>query len=287
MGNEVHMPKRHIGDSGLEVGEIGMGCMPISVQGRPSEEQGIEAIHAALDQGITLFDTADSYCLDDSETGHNERVIAKALKGRPGTVIATKGGHTRPGGKWDVDGRPDYLRQACERSLRALGVEAIALYQFHRPDPKVPFADSVGAIADLKRQGKVIHVGLSNVSVAQLEEALRIVPVVSVQNRMNVFDSTSMDVLRRCEELDIAFLPYSPLDGMGRAGQIGSNPALSEIAVAHGVSPQRVALAWLLQLSPVMLPIPGASKARNIADSAGASSLSFTQREMDRLSALA
>lgn len=281
------MPLRKLGPTELQAGAIGMGCMPFSVQGRPPEEQGIEAIHAAWEQGVTLFDTADAYCLDDSETGHNERVIAKALRGREGAIVATKGGHVRPGGRWEVDGRPSHLRSACEASLRALGVEAISLYQFHRPDPKVPFAESVGAVADLQRAGKVVHIGLSNVSVAQLEEARRIATIVSVQNRMNLFDDSSLDVLRRCEALGIAFLPYSPLNGMGRAGKIGENRTLAGIAAAHGASPQQVALAWLLQLSPVVLPIPGASKARNIVDCAGAPRLRLSAEEMERLGALA
>ena len=280
------MPQRNLGSSGLTVSAIGMGCMPISVKGRPSEEQGIDTILGALDQGITLFDTADSYCLDDTETGHNERVLAKALQWHPEAIVATKGGHIRPQGNWDTNGLPEHLKQACEASLKALGVEAITLYQFHRPDPKVPFLDSVGAVAALKKEGKVLHVGLSNVSVEQLNAALDIVPIVSVQNRMNVFDRSSQDVLNRCEKLGIAFLPYSPLSGMGHAGRIGENQVLSQIANKHGVSPQQVALAWLMQLSPVVLPIPGASKRRNIVDCAQAVKVTLTADEMAELSVL-
>ncbi|WP_201004945.1 aldo/keto reductase [Paenibacillus glycanilyticus] len=281
------IPQRKLGSTGITVGEIGMGGMPLSVNGRPSEEEGIRAVHAALEQGITLFDTADSYCLDSTEKGHNERLLAKALHNRPEVLIATKGGHIRPDGRWETDGRPEHLRQACEDSLRALGVEAITLYQFHRPDPKVPFAESVGAVSELQREGKIVHVGLSNVSVAQLEEARKIVTVASVQNRMNLFDHSSMDVLKRCEEYGIAFLPYSPLNGMGNAQGIGSNETLSRIAVSHEASPQQIAIAWLLQLSPIILPIPGASKAVNIVNCAGASNLELSAKEEAELNGIA
>ncbi|MFC5650380.1 aldo/keto reductase [Paenibacillus solisilvae] len=281
------MPQRKLGSTGLFVGEIGMGCMPLSVNGRPPEKDGIKTIHAALEQGITLFDTADAYCLNSTENGHNERLLAKALQNRPEAIVATKGGHIRPEGRWETDGRPEHLRQACEDSLRALGVEAIALYQFHRPDPKVPFAESVGAVAELQREGKVVHVGLSNVSVAQLEEARGIVTVASVQNRMNLFDHSSMDVMKRCEELGIAFLPYSPLNGMGNARGIGSNETLSRIADRHDASPQQIAIAWLLQLSPAILPIPGASKATNIINCAGAANVTLSAEDVAELNGIA
>jgi len=281
------MPKRTIGNTGLTVGAIGLGCMPFSVTGRPSEAQGIETVHAALEQGITLFDTADSYCLDSTEAGHNERVLAKALIGHPEAIVATKGGHIRPQGRWEADGRPAHLRSACEASLKALGLDTIVLYQFHRPDPKVPFLESVGEVADLQREGKILHIGLSNVSVAQLDAALEIAPIASVQNRMNLFDRSSIDVLKRCEQLGIAFLPYSPLNGMGQAGNIGQDETLSRIAAEHGVSPQQIALAWLLQLSPVVLPIPGASKPRNIEDSAHAATITLTVEDVTALSAIA
>ena len=169
------MPTRRLG--GLQVSAIGLGEMPMSLAGRPDEAQSIRTIHAALDAGVTLIDTADAYCIDETEVGHGERLVAKALAAWPGdcdrVVVATKGGHTREGGEWNLDGRPEQLRQACEASLRALGVGAIGLYQFHRPDPKVPFAESVGTMAELKDAGKVRLVGLSNVSVDQIRQARR------------------------------------------------------------------------------------------------------------------
>jgi aryl-alcohol dehydrogenase-like predicted oxidoreductase len=285
---KMALPIRTLGSSGLSVSAIGMGCMPLSLNGRPSENESIQTIHAALDQGITLLDTADAYCLADSDRGHNERLIAKALKLKqhPEAIVATKGGLIRPEGRWETEGRPEHLRQACEDSLKALGVEAITLYQFHRPDPAVPFAESLGAIADLQRSGKIVHVGLSNVTVTQLEAALLIVKVASVQNRMNVFDRSSHAVMKRCEQLGIAFLPYSPLNGMGQAGKLGDNEALNRIARAHNASPQQVALAWLLQLSEVVIPIPGASRSVNIINSAQAVDLRLTSEDVAILDAL-
>src|SRR3954453_7398857 len=159
---------RELGDA--EVFPIGLGGMPMSLSSRPAEEQSIRTIHAALDAGVNLIDTADAYSADDKDFGHNERLIAKALNGhREGVIIATKGGHTRTAdGGWDLDGRPEYLRQACDKSLRALGVDAIGLYQHHRPDPRVPYADSIGALRDLLDEGKVRYVGISNASPEQI-----------------------------------------------------------------------------------------------------------------------
>jgi aryl-alcohol dehydrogenase-like predicted oxidoreductase len=181
------LPTRRLG--GLQVSAIGLGEMPMSLAGRPDEARSIRTIHAALDTGVTLIDTADAYCRDESDFGHGERLVAKALAGWSGdpdrVLVATKGGHTRPGGEWGLDGRPEYLRQACEASLRALGVDTIGLYQFHRPDPEVPFAESVGALAELKAAGKVRLVGLSNVSVDQINQARELVEVASVQNEFS------------------------------------------------------------------------------------------------------
>src|SRR4051794_7841451 len=166
---------------------IGLGCMPLSVAGRPDEAQAIRVIHTALDLGVELLDTADAYALDESDFGHGERLLAEALRGRSrdGLIVATKGGHIRVGERWELDGRPEYLKRACEASLRRLETDSIDLYQLHRPDPKVPFAESVGALRDLREEGKVRHVGLSNVNVAQLEEAERIVPIDAVQNELS------------------------------------------------------------------------------------------------------
>ena len=280
------MPTRRLG--GLQVSAIGLGEMPMSLAGRPDEAQSVRTIHAALDAGVTLIDTADAYCIDESEVGHGERLVAKALAAWPGdrdrVLVATKGGHTREGGEWDLDGRPEHLRQACEASLRALGVEAIGLYQFHRPDPKVPFAESVGAMAELKAAGKVRLVGLSNVSVDQIKQARQLVQVASVQNEFSPRFRRSEGELAFCAAEGIAFLPWSPLGGIGRGRDLGGrHRAFGEVAEAHGVSAQQVALAWQLAKAPAVIPIPGSSRPETITDSAAAAGLRLSDDELARL----
>ena len=280
------MPTRRLG--GLRASAIGLGEMPMSLAGRPDEARSVRTIHAALDAGVTLIDTADAYCRDGSEFGHGKRLVRKALaawSGDPDRVlVATKGGHTRPGREWGLDGRPEYLRQACEASLRALGVEAVGLYQFHRPDPKVPFAESVGALAELQAAGKVRMVGLSNVSVDQIRQARQLVQVASVQNEFSPRFRRSEGELAWCAEQRIAFLPWSPLGGMGRGRDLGGrHKAFAEVAEAHGVSPQQVALAWELAKAPVVIPIPGSSRPETILDSAAAASLRLTAAELAHL----
>lgn len=184
------MKTRALGSSGLAVGAVGMGCMYLSIQDRPTEEAAVRTLLAAMDAGISLLDTADVYCHDQRDIGHNERLVARALRERKSAAVtvATKGGLERPNGAWTRNGRPGHLRRACEASLAALGVDRIDVYQLHAPDPSVPFADSVGELARLRAEGKIAHVGLSNVTVSEIEEARRIVPVVSVQNRWNPGD---------------------------------------------------------------------------------------------------
>jgi aryl-alcohol dehydrogenase-like predicted oxidoreductase len=280
------MPTRRLG--GLQVSAIGLGEMPLSLAGRPDEAQAVRTIHAALDAGVTLIDTADAYCRDQSDFGHGERLVAKALAAwrgdRDRVLVATKGGHIRPGGSWDLDGRPEYLRQACEASLKALGVEAIGLYQFHRPDPKVPFTESVGALAELRAAGKVRLVGLSNVSIDQIRQARELVEVASVQNEFSPRFRRSEGELAWCAANRIAFLPWSPLGGIGRGRDLGGrHRAFADVAEAHGVSPQQVALAWELAKAPVVIPIPGSSRPETILDSAAAASLRLTADELARL----
>jgi aryl-alcohol dehydrogenase-like predicted oxidoreductase len=280
------MPTRRLG--GLQVGAVGLGEMPMSLAGRPDEGRSIRTIHAALDAGVTLVDTADAYCLDGSEIGHGERLVGKALDAWPGdrdrVLVATKGGHTREGREWGLDGRPEHLRQACEASLRALGVDAIGLYQLHRPDPKVPFLESVGAMAELKAAGKVRLVGLSNVSVDQVKQARQAVEVASVQNEFSPRFRRSEGELAFCAAERIAFLPWSPLGGIGRGRDLGGrHAAFAEVAAAHGVSPQQVALAWELAKAPVVIPIPGASRPETITDSAAAATLRLSADDLARL----
>ena len=285
------MERRRFGPTDYEVSIIGLGGMPLSIEGRPSTEDAVRVIHAALDAGVTLIDTADVYCLDDDDIGHNEQLVSRALwswSGDPDTVlVCTKGGLRRPGGEWRRDASPAQLRAACERSLSALGVDRIAVYQLHAPDAVVPFADSVNELARLRDEGKIEHVGLSNVSVAQLDEAREIVPIVSVQNRCNVFDRGAFDegIVAACEALGIAFLPYSPVGGGRGQARTASSRSLREIGARHGASPYQVALAWLLAKSPAMFPIPGASKVESILSSVGAPELTLSAEDVARIDA--
>ncbi|MER7925834.1 MULTISPECIES: aldo/keto reductase [unclassified Streptomyces] len=285
------MDTRRIGD--VEVSAIGLGGMPMSIEGRPDEARSLATIHAALDEGVTLIDTADAYHLHADEVGHNETLIAKALASHDrgaDVLVATKGGHLRPGdGSWTLNGNPAYLKEACEASLRRLGVEAIGLYQFHRPDPKVPYADSVGAVRELLDEGKIRLAGISNANPEQIRLANEILDgrLVSVQNQFSPAFRSSEPELDLCDELGIAFLPWSPLGGIARAGELGSAYApFARIAEQHGVSPQRVCLAWMLAKSPVVVPIPGASRPETIRDSAAAPELTLSAEEIAELDAV-
>lgn len=274
------------------VSAIGLGGMPMSIEGRPDEARSVATIHAALDAGVTLVDTADSYHLHADEVGHNEELIARALRSYGGStadvLVATKGGHLRPGdGTWTQDGRPEHLKEAAKASARRLGVEAIGLYQFHRPDPRVPYADSVGAIRELLDEGVIELAGISNATVAQIDEANAILGgrLVSVQNQFSPAFRSSQGELEHCAALGITFLPWSPLGGISRAGEVGSrHTAFQEVADAHGVSPQQVTLAWELALAPVVIPIPGASRPASIQDSVRAAELVLTADEVAALS---
>ncbi len=283
------MQTRAIG--GREVSAIGLGGMPMSIEGRPDRQRSIATIHAALDAGVTLIDTADAYSLGAHEVGHNESLIAEALASYGGAtddvLVATKGGHTRPGdGSWDLDGRPEYLKQACEASLKRLGVEAIGLYQFHRPDPKVPYAESVGAIRDLLDEGKIVMAGISNANPEQIRLSRDILGgrLASVQNQFSPAFQSSRPELELCDQLGIAFLPWSPLGGISKASGLGDRfQAFQQVADARGVSPQQVCLAWMLALSPVVVPIPGSSRPETIQDSAQAVHLQLTPEELQQL----
>jgi aryl-alcohol dehydrogenase-like predicted oxidoreductase len=264
-----------------EVFPIGLGAMPMSVAGRPPEERSIRTIQAAVDAGVNLIDTADAYAIDDTEVGHNERLIAKALRGRrDGVIVATKGGHTREGTDWHLDGRPEHMRAACEASLRALETDRIDLYQYHRPDPKVPYAETVGAMKELQGAGKVRWIGLSNASNAQLEEACSIAPIAAVQNELSLEFRSPLEKgeVAECERRGIAFLPWSPLRGISKAGETaGRHQRVRDLAARLGVSPQQVVLAWLLSLSPAIIPIPGASRPESILDSVRAADLELEE----------
>ena len=259
------------------VNRLGFGAMRLTGRGILGEPEDLEearrVLRRAVELGVNLIDTADSYGPEVSE-----RLIAEALHPYPeDLLIATKGGFTRPGGRWVPDGRPEHLREACEGSLRRLKVDRIDLYQFHTPDPNVPFEDSVWALAELRDEGKIRHVGLSNVGVRELEIAIDIVPIVSVQNRYNLSDRSSEAVLQACEREEVGFIPWYPL-ATGRLARPGG--PLDEIAARHDATPSQVALAWLLGHSPAMLPIPGTSSVSHLEENVAAAALELTDDEM-------
>jgi pyridoxine 4-dehydrogenase len=268
----------------LEVYRFGFGAMRITgdgIWGEPPDERAArDLLRHIVQTDVNLIDTADSYGPDVSE-----RLIAEALYPYPeNLVIATKGGLERPGpNRWVANGRPERLKRCCEDSLRRLKLERIDLYQLHRVDPNVPIEDSVGALAELQEEGKIRHVGLSNVNAEELERAQQIVPIVSVQNRYNVADRESEEVLEACEESGLAFFPWAPLGSRGSRNLAQSGGPLDEAARAHGASPGQVALAWLLHHSPVILPIPGTSSIAHFEENLEAVELELDQDERDAL----
>lgn len=288
------MRYRTIGNT--TVSAIGLGAMPLSIEGRPDEARALATVHAALDAGITLIDTADSYHWHAEETGHNELLVARALRHYPGdtsdVLVATKGGRGRPGdGSWTVTGDPGHLRRAAEASATRLGVEAIGLYQLHKPDSAVPWADSVGALRDLLDAGTIRAAGISNVTAGQIREAQTILGdgLVSVQNQYSPAVRDSEPELRLSTRLGLAFLPWSPLGGISRSsldgpsGQTSAGTVFHQVAAGHGVSPQQVVLAWLSARSPAMIPVPGASRPASVQDSARAASLRLSEAETELL----
>lgn len=267
------------------MGAIGFGAMRLSLAGRPPEAEAVRVVHAALDAGMNLIDTADVYCLNENDVGHNERLIAKALSTWPGDrtsiVVATKGGLVRPGGRWVENGRPDHLRSACERSLSALGVERIDLYQLHAPDPRVPFAESVGALARLREEGKIAAVGLSNVSVEEIDLARAALPVATVQNRLSPFfrEAVVSGLLAYCEELGIGFIAYSPVGGGRLNKRLPDHPVVSRIAASRGATAHAVVLAWVLSRATIVIAIPSARSVEHAVDSAAAADLELSPTE--------
>jgi aryl-alcohol dehydrogenase-like predicted oxidoreductase len=277
----------------MTVGAIGLGAMPLSTkEDRPSPDDAERTVHAALDAGVTLVDTADAYAWDESEMGHNEELIARALASYPGdttaVLVATKGGHTREGRAWGLNGSPEYLRRACTESLRRLGVDAIGLYQFHRPDPSVPWEQSMGGLKALCDDGLVRMVGISNANIAQIDAARAILgdALVSVQNQFSPGWHSSWDELRHCASLGLAWLPWSPFGGIGSADSLDSEaPEFAAVAEELGVSVYQATLAWHLAQSDVVLPIPGASRPQSIVDSAAATHVKLSDDQLARLNA--
>ena len=263
----------------MTVNRLGFGAMRITGRGiwgdPPSRDRAIATLRRVVELGVNFIDTADSYGPSVSE-----ELIAEALYPYPDDlVIATKGGQVRPGpNRWDPDGRPEHLREACEGSLRRLRLEQIPLYQLHRIDPRVPLAESVGAIAELKDEGKIRHVGVSNVTEAQLREAQKIVPVVSIQNRFNVADRESESLIDLCEQEDMVFLPWAPIQ------QTERRVALAVPAEKRGVNERQIVLAWMLAHSPVILPIPGTGSPEHAEENVAATAIDLSRQEIDAIS---
>ncbi len=266
--------------------------MPLAIAGRPPQSQAVATVQAAVEAGTTLIDTADVYCLDASEFGYGEELLARVLArlGPLGddVVVATKGGHTRDAsGAVGLDGRPASLRRSCEASLRRLGVEAIGLYQFHRPDPAVPYAESLGAFAELREEGKVHMVGISNASIEQIETARTVLgagALASVQNEFSPDFRSSEPELEHCARHGIAFLPWSPFGGRSRAGALAAHrPGLGDLAAAWGLSAHQAVLAWMLAKGDHVIPIPGASRPGSARDSAAAADCALSADQLAQI----
>jgi pyridoxine 4-dehydrogenase len=284
------METKRLGNTGVQVSAIGLGGMPMSLSGRPPEEQAIATIHRALDLGVTLIDTADSYCQDETDKHHNERLIHKALKQYSGdssrVVVATKGGLMRPNGSWTRNGNPDHLRETIRISFEALGGEKpIDLWQYHSPDPDYTIEASLTPTKEAVEQGIIRFVGVSNFSVEQIKRARQVVDIASVQNQYNPwYRQPEMDgVLDYCEQEGLTFLPWSPLGGSRRVQSLSDISAIAQLAQAKGVSVYAIVLAWLRAKSPCVLPIPGASKPASIEDSVKAAEIALSEAEVEQI----
>jgi len=278
------MEQRRIGTR--TVSAIGLGGMPMSVREQNDEERSIATIHRALDLGVSLVDTADAYSPDEATFGHNELLVAKALASYDGSddvLVATKGGHTRRGTDWELDGRPEYLREACLASMKRLGVEQIGLYQHHRPDPAVPYEETMGGLKALLDEGLVAAAGISNADPSQIRLAHSVLGegLVSVQNQFSPKFRDSQPEIDLCTELGLAFLAWSPLGGMSDAASLAG--PFAAVAEKHGVTPQQVCLAWELSLSDAVIPIPGASRPSSVEDSLRAAELKLDDDDLEAL----
>ncbi|WP_456425412.1 aldo/keto reductase [Rhodocaloribacter sp.] len=283
------MDTTELGTTGLRVSVIGLGAMHFSLAGRPPEAESIAVIHRALDLGVTFIDTADAYCVDETEKHHNEQLVRRALASYDGdtsnVVVATKGGLMRPGGAWVTDGHPDHLRKTIRDSVEALGGVPITLWQHHAPDPRVPVEVSLSVVKSAVDEGLIRFVGVSNYSVELIERARRVVDVVSVQNQYSPWhrEPEKDGVLAYCEREGLTFLPWSPFGGMNRAKKLAEIPVLAALSRERGISPQRLVLAWLRARSPRILPIPGTTKIAHLEDCVAAAAVTLTPEEVRRI----
>jgi pyridoxine 4-dehydrogenase len=284
------MRTKELGSTGVHLSAMGFGAMHLSLSGRPEEEDAIAVVHHVLDRGVNFIDTADAYCQDERDKHHNERLLRKALTTYEGDTsdvyVATKGGLMRPDGRWTRNGTPDYLRQTIRESVEALGAP-IFLWQHHAPDAEVGVATSMEPVREAVEEGQIRFVGVSNYSVAQIEQAREVVDVVSVQNQYSPWHRRPEEdgVLAYCEEEGLTFLPWSPLGGRSRAKTLDEIDAIATVAEQHDVSSQQVVLAWLMARSDAILPIPGASHIATIDDSLDALDLSLSGDEVGRIDA--
>jgi aryl-alcohol dehydrogenase-like predicted oxidoreductase len=284
------METKQLGSTGVTISAIGLGGMPMSLSGRPPESQAINVIHKALDQGVTLIDTADSYCQEESDKHHNERLICKALQQYQGdtsqVTVATKGGLMRPNGSWTRNGNPDHLRQTIRVSFEALGgTKPIDVWQYHAPDPNYTIEEALAPAKEAVDEGLIRFVGVSNFSVEQIKQARDVVEIVSVQNQYNPWNRQpeSDGVLEYCETEGLTFFPWSPLGGSRRVSKLEDIAVIAQLAKEKGVSVYQIVLAWLLAKSPCIVPIPGASKLSSIDDSIQASEVKLSEAEVRKI----
>lgn len=284
------METKQLGNTGVSISALGLGAMPLSISGRPEETQAIATIHRALDLGVTLIDTADSYCQDESDKHHNEQLIHKALQQYKGDVsnviVATKGGLMRPNGAWTRNGNPDHLRKTIRESFQALGGEKpIDIWQYHSPDPEYAIEAALAPAKEAVQEGFIRFVGVSNFSVEQIKRARDVVDIVSVQNQYNPwYRLPELDgVLKYCEREKLTFLAWSPLGGSRRVGYLKDIPEITQLAQEKGVSIYCIVLAWLMAKSPCIVPIPGASKISSLEDSVRAVDVKLSQEEVAKI----
>lgn len=285
------MMQRAIGNTGLKVTAIGLGGMPLSILGRPPEMQAHRVIEAFVSLGGNFIDTANVYCLDDSDLGHNESLINRALKHcgkRDQVVVATKGGLRRPRGDWTIDGSPAWIRESCEKSLKDLQTDSITLYQLHAVDPKVGLSASLGELVRLREEGKIRHIGLSNVEIGTLERALQQVPIVSVQNRCNPFEKSDFEngMIDFCKDHGLTYIAHSPVGGHHGHVRLTQSSLFGRLAAKYQASPYCIALAWFLAKGDHILPIPGASKVASIEDSMRAMNLTLDPADVEAIDRL-
>lgn len=284
------MKTKPLGNTSTSISSIGLGGMPLSLSDRPSELEAIVVIHKALDLGVTLIDTADSYCKDESDKHHNERLIHKALQQYSGDVsqviVATKGGLMRPNGAWTRNGNPDHLRQTIQESFQALGGEKpIDIWQYHAPDSNYSVKESLAPVREAVQAGLIRYVGVSNFSVEQIQQAQEVVDLVSVQNQYNPWRrQPEVDgVLDYCEKAGLTFFPWSPLGGSRRVKELSQIQTITQLAKEKGVSIYCLVLAWLCAKSPCIVPIPGASKPQSIQDSVKAVTVQLSANEIEQI----